>query len=325
MHRNENLLAKRINTSEICSSYDQLCKRLLANKQILAWILKGCVAEFAECSLQDIAEKYIEGRPGITAVPIYPDECSEFIEGAVTEDLTMMEGNVSFDIHFRAIKPDSDTSVILIFNIEAQKDFYPGYPLIKRGVYYGSRLISSQCGTVFSNSHYEKINKVYSIWVCTNPPRYRRNTIVSYSLEQHDLIGKTKEEKRNYDLITVVMICLGNSDDKNYKGLLKMLDVLLKKGMPAAEKKRILQEDFSIILSTNMEREVSQMCDLGIGLWKEAWDEAWDEAKYEDVCNMMEATGWDLEKCMDILKVPEKKKNIYSMKAVTQKKELVLN
>lgn len=67
------------------------------------------------------------------------------------------------------------------------------------------------------------------------------------------------------------------------------------------------------------------MCDLGIGLWKEAWDEAWDEAKYEDVCNMMEATGWDLEKCMDILKVPEKKKNIYSMKAVTQKKELVLN
>lgn len=104
-----------------------------------------------------------------------------------------------------------------------------------------------------------------------------------------------------------------------------MLDVLLKKGMPAAEKKRILQEDFSIILSTNMEREVSQMCDLGIGLWKEAWDEAWDEAKYEDVCNMMEATGWDLEKCMDILKVPEKKKNIYSMKAVTQKKELVLN
>ena len=321
MQHYENLLAKRINTSEICSSYDQLCKRLLANKQILAWILKGCVAEFAECSLQDIAEKYIEGRPGITVVPIYPDECSEFIEGAVTEDLTMMEGTVSFDIHFRAIKPDSDTSVILIFNIEAQKDFYPGYPLIKRGVYYGSRLISSQCGTVFSNSHYEKINKVYSIWVCTNPPRYRRNTIVSYSLEQHNLIGKTKEEKKNYDLITVVMICLGNSDDKNYKGLLKMLDVLLKKGMPAAEKKRILQEEFSIIISSNMEREVSQMCDLGIGLWKEAWD----EAKYEDVCNMMEATGWDMEKCMDILKVPEKKKNIYSMKAVTQKKEPVLN
>lgn len=63
------------------------------------------------------------------------------------------------------------------------------------------------------------------------------------------------------------------------------------------------------------------MCDLGIGLWKEAWD----EAKYEDVCNMMEATGWDMERCMDILKIPEKKKNIYSMKAVTQKMELVLN
>ena len=218
MYCNENLLAKRINTSETCSSYDQLCKKLLSNKQILAWILKSCVAEFAECSIQDIAEKYIEGGTGITAVSVCPDECGEFIEGAVTEDITMMEGTIAFDIHFKAFRPDSDTSVSLIFNIEAQKDFYPGYPLIKRGVYYGSRLISSQCGTIFSNSHYEKINKVYSIWVCTNPPRYRRNTIVSYSLEQHDLIGKTKEEKKNYDLITVIMICLGSSDDKNYKG-----------------------------------------------------------------------------------------------------------
>ncbi len=320
MYSNENSLAKRINTSEICLSYDQLCKRLLANKQILAWILKGCVAEFAECSMQDIAEKYIEGCPGKTTVSLYPDERSEFVEGAVTEDSTMLEGTVAFDIHFKAIKPDSDTFVSFIFNIEAQKNFYPGYPLIKRGVYYGSRLISSQWGTVFSNSHYEKMNKVYTIWVCTDPPRYRRNTIVSYSLEPHDLAGKTKEKKENYDLITVVMICLGNSGDKNYKGLLKMLGVLLKEDMPAAEKKRILQEEFSIILSTSMEREVSQMCDLGIGLWKEAWD----EAKYEDVCNLMEVTGWDMEKCMDILKIPEEKKDFFGMKAVNGKKELVL-
>ena len=74
MYRNENSLAKRINTLEICSSYDQLCKKLLSNKQILAWILKSCVAEFAECSIQDIAEKYIEGGTSITAVSVCPDE-----------------------------------------------------------------------------------------------------------------------------------------------------------------------------------------------------------------------------------------------------------
>ncbi len=55
----------------------------------------------------------------------------------------------------------------LIINIEAQNDFYPGYPLIKRGIYYCSRMISAQYGTEFKNSHYENIKKVYSIWTQT--------------------------------------------------------------------------------------------------------------------------------------------------------------
>ena len=58
--------------------------------------------------------------------------------------------------------------------MEAQNQFYPGYPLIKRGIYYCCRMVSSQYGTVFTSSHYEKIKKVYSIWICTNPPEYRK-------------------------------------------------------------------------------------------------------------------------------------------------------
>ena len=87
------------------------------------------------------------------------------------------------------------------------------------------------------------------------------------------------------------------------------------------EKKRILQNDFGIRMTKKLEREVSQMCDLGIGLWNEAWD----EAKYEDVCNLMEVTGWNMEKCMDILKIPEEKKDFFGMKAVTEKRGLVLS
>ena len=33
-------------------------------------------------------------------------------------------------------------------NLEAQNDFNPGYPLLKRAVYYCVRMISSQYGTV---------------------------------------------------------------------------------------------------------------------------------------------------------------------------------
>ena len=45
------------------ASYDTLAKRILSRKVILAWILKYTVPEFADCSLEDIAGKYIEGDP----------------------------------------------------------------------------------------------------------------------------------------------------------------------------------------------------------------------------------------------------------------------
>ena len=34
----------------------------------------------------------------------------------------------------------------MIINIEVQNDFYPGYPLVKRGIYYGGRMLSAQYG-----------------------------------------------------------------------------------------------------------------------------------------------------------------------------------
>ena len=45
----ENMLAKRIGTAGENAPYDNCCKKLLASKQILAWILKTCVLEFKDC------------------------------------------------------------------------------------------------------------------------------------------------------------------------------------------------------------------------------------------------------------------------------------
>lgn len=57
----ENQLAHTITQTEFDSDYDKTAKKLLANKQILAQIMKGCVDEYSECSVDEIAEKYIEG------------------------------------------------------------------------------------------------------------------------------------------------------------------------------------------------------------------------------------------------------------------------
>ena len=209
---------------------DRACKKLLANKSILAWILKTCVEEYAECSIQEIGWKYIEGIPRVAQDALHRDESVEngdYIQGGSSEDSSISEGTVTFDIKFNVHKPlrksnmNPKGSVSMIMNVESQSDFYPGYPLSKRGIYYGSRMISAQYGTVFTKSHYEKLEKVYSIWVCLNPPKYRKNSINIYSFHEKQLLGKVIEEKENYDLITVVMVCLGDEEDENCKGLVR--------------------------------------------------------------------------------------------------------
>ena len=71
----------------------------------------------------------------------------------------MSEGVTTFDIRFQAVTPGGDP-LTLIINVEAQQSSDVSYPMIKRALYYGSRLISSQNGVEFDHSHYEKIRKV---------------------------------------------------------------------------------------------------------------------------------------------------------------------
>lgn len=106
----------------------------------------------------------------------------------------MKEETVKYDIKFLAILPEAEEAVDMIINIETQNDFYLGYPIIKRGVYYASRMISSQYSTVFAESEYRKLKKVYSIWICPKPPEYRKNTIASYSIQEDSIVGITNEK-----------------------------------------------------------------------------------------------------------------------------------
>ena len=61
-------------------SYDAEVKNFLREKQILANILKGCVIEFKDCSVEDIVGKYIEGVPQVAAVAVDQDAEVPFAE-----------------------------------------------------------------------------------------------------------------------------------------------------------------------------------------------------------------------------------------------------
>lgn len=128
-------------------------------------------------------------------------------------------------------------------------------------------MIFSQYGVEFTDTHYEKIKKVYSIWICANPPKYRENTINRYVFHEENLIGDVAEKKENYDLLTTITICLGHSGNDKYTGLLKLLDVLLLTEKEPEEKK-ILQEDFYIKMTRKLESEVSELCKLNQGVFE---------------------------------------------------------
>ena len=135
----ENQLAHTIDQTEYDSRYDRTAKKLLANKQILAQIMKGCVNEYSDCTVDDIVEKYIEGTPEVGSVGVHvddtnrPKKSTDVIKGSNNEDSTLTEGTLFYDVRFDAIAPKSADSaeqeevIRLIINVEAQTKFKPGW------------------------------------------------------------------------------------------------------------------------------------------------------------------------------------------------------
>lgn len=304
-------MAQGLHITDENAGYDAACKRVLSEKAILARIMKACLEEYKNCDVNDIAGKYIEGQPQVSEVPVLPDESGSVISGMDTEDKSIREGSVTYDIRFRAVVPGTEEQIGLIINVEAQNDFYPGYPIITRGVYYCCRIISSQYGREFTGSHYERIKKVYSIWICMNPPKYRKNSITRYRLVEEQLVGEAVEPVENYDLLSIVMLCLGGPGGGNYEGVLRMLDVLLSNETSEVEKRKILQDDYGIQMTQTMEQEVSVMCNLSKGVEEKGMAKGMTNGILASIKNLVKNLGMSVEQAMSVLEVPEAERQNY--------------
>lgn len=103
-----------------------------------------------------------------------------------TESKLPGEGEVTFDIVFCAIAKDGSPQKLYI-NIEAQQSVQLHYDLICRSIFYPARLLSEQLDREFTTDSYDKIKKVYSIWICMDSPEKSKkklaaNTIVQYRI-----------------------------------------------------------------------------------------------------------------------------------------------
>ena len=305
--------------------YDAACKRVLAEKIILAWIMKESLDEYRDCDVNEIAARYIEGEPQVGTVLVSPDETNTDgrIHGISTEDTSLTESKSIYDVRFLALTPDTGEQVRLIINVEAQDRSNPGYAVTKRGIYYGSRMISTQRGVEFLHSDYDQIKKVYSIWVCLNSAEDRENTITRYSIREDNLVGSVKEDPRNYDLLSVVMICLGREQSGIDNALLDMLNVLFGTESNAERKKAYLKDKYAIPMTREFETEVSEMCNLSEGVERRGIEkgiaqgmekgvmQGRTEGVTEMLRNLIHNTGWTIEKAMETLGIPSSERTSY--------------
>ncbi len=286
----ESLLAKTIRITEEQAKYDAQVKKLLANEAILAWILKTCTEEFADYEPEEIIP-CIEGKPEISEMAVHPvdkDAAKDVhftssdrnIEGVNTEDGSLREQTIYYDIRLNATAP-GEIPICLIINIEAQRDASPGYPIEKRAIYYCCRLVSSQYGTVFTNSEYGKIRKVYSIWFCTEVAAKKQNTIKKISLMEEQVFGENVSPKENVDLMQAVIVNLGDAETPVQNQILRLMNVLLSEETNALSKQKVMQEEFHIAMTQQIESEVSDLCDLSYGILEKGFRKGQEEGRAE--------------------------------------------
>ncbi len=175
--KEQTYLSAEISSADQKARYDAAVKRILAAKCILARILVGTVPEFREYSYAE-AEAAIIGLPEIATRRVRPDERikTEAVQGLNTESKLPGEGEVTFDIVFCAIAKDGSPQKLYI-NIEAQQSVQLHYDLICRSIFYPARLLSEQLDREFTTDSYDKIKKVYSIWICMDSPEKSKKSL----------------------------------------------------------------------------------------------------------------------------------------------------
>lgn len=197
---------------------DAECKMLLHRKEVISVILKGTVEEYEEYSLEAIMD-FIEADSLEETREISADRTNAQVRGDNAEFAQLNEKVSFFDLLFRAKNPmlsEKGMQINLHIDIEPQKTYRPGYPIEKRGLYYLARSLSAQLSLVTEQTDYRGLEKCYSIWICRDDiPKEEQYSVSFYEIANTKNIGNCTVAKKDYDLIKLVVIRLG---DKVYNG-----------------------------------------------------------------------------------------------------------
>ena len=120
--------------------------------------------------------------------------------------------------------------------------------------------------------NYEDVKKVYSIWLCMDMPD-GASGITRYRLTENQEYGAYREDRRNYDLLQVVMVYIGQGKRELGNRLLNLLEEIFKSKDSAKDKRERLQKEYQIDLNEDEEGMVDTMCNLSVGIFERAWNQ----------------------------------------------------
>ena len=100
-----------------------------------------------------------------------------------------------------------------------------------------------------------------------------RNVITGYDVYEHNIEGKGRLDPKEYELMSQIMIGLGDHEDEAAVGVLRLLDVIFSQRLALNEKKEIMSSEFGIAMTEELEEEVKEMCNFSEAIWERAMTE----------------------------------------------------
>ena len=97
--------------------------------------------------------------------------------------------------------------------------------------------------------------------------------ITRYRLTENQEYGAYREDRRNYDLLQVVMVYIGQGKRELGNRLLNLLEEIFKSKDSAKDKRERLQKEYQIDLNEDEEGMVDTMCNLSVGIFERAWNQ----------------------------------------------------
>ena len=134
---------------------------------------------------------------------------------------------------------------------------------------------------------------------------YRADSIQRYKLTEEIIHGNFRDNKKNYDLISIVILNLGKKPTSHR--LLNLLYLIFMDVKSSAEKETILHDEYHIDITRDMREELRKMGGLMEPAVEVAVDEAKKETLLENIRNAMESWSLTAEAAMKGLKISEEK------------------